>query len=617
MDKDSYVLDLIQLINQNKEYNLALVAVSRKYHFNLNKGEISQIYLNLVQTKRIKSDQKLDSIFMARQVRSSSGILPISLSLDGREFSCRYNCHYCPNERKEFGAEHDIARSYLSSEGTFKNGLISSFCPIRQTIRRLLELESMGHVPDKLEFIILGGTFHSYDKEYRYDFIRKIYYACNIYPHFSIRFEGKFSDEIKNWLKFKPYMNKDPLPEDLILQISTEIPMKSLITEQEINETNICARLIGLVLETRPDQITLKSIKELREYGCTRVQLGIQHLDPFVLKIINRGHTGVHACKAIKLLRENGFKVDGHLMPDLPGSTYETDRKLFELVFQGEEFQLDYCKIYPCLDVPYTEIRKWKQRYYDTYDDEQTQKVISLMEKRNYQGLEYLAQSLDMPLKDILVWKPRSETDYKGFLNLIAYGISLVPEWTRINRVQRDFPESTTKNNNLGFLSENIQTNEQQKCMNVLKENGGICKDIRSREIRSESVDPSEAKILVKRYIANDGEEYFISIETTKYILGLIRLRLDHSDEVLDILKGCAKIRELHVYGLIQATHDEDHSVSNSQHKGFGKKLIAEAERIAKDNGYQKMAIISGVGVRGYYRNLGYTLQQTYMIKDL
>lgn len=580
----------------NKRFETCTIKARQKFKYQLRKGEIHRICLeNNINTKFL-------SLFMDRSVRSSSGILPISVSLEGKSFSCRYNCHYCPNESTANGAKYDIARSYLSSEGTFKNGIIEDFCPIRQTLRRLIQLESMGHIIDKMEFIVLGGTFHSYDPNYRNEFVQKLYYACNIFPDFSVTFNGKYSNLTREFLTQKPFLNKISIKELYEKVESREL--MSLQEEQEINENMKFSRMIGLVLETRPDQINLGTIKELRKLGCTRIQLGIQHLDHFVLDLVNRQHYADKTRKAIKYLRENGFKVDGHLMPDLPGSSEEQDKRLFQEVFQGEDYQLDYCKIYPCLDVPFTEIRKWKERD----SDPEVEEAIKL---RSMQKLSIIANSRGKEIKDILVWRPRSETNYSEFLETIKYGMSIVPPWVRINRVQRDFPEASNNNNQLGFVSKNIQTNEKQKV-------SGSEVDIRSREIRG-NLPNGTPRLMIRKYTASEGIEYFISYEIlnkespdNSTLLGLLRLRLDNAEWVCKEIRGTAKIRELHVYGILSNS-----TKGNAQHRGIGKKLMAIAERLAFQNGYETISVISGVGVRNYYRSLGYQLKGTYMVKEL
>jgi ELP3 family radical SAM enzyme/protein acetyltransferase len=372
-----------------------------------------------------------------------------------------------------------------------------------------------------------------------------------------------------------------------------------LIAEQYLNTKAPACRTIGMVCETRPDRIHRYSLTELRKLGCTRVQIGIQTDNDQVLANINRGHKVDKSIKANREIRDNGFKIDGHIMPDLPGTTLDIDYAMVNRVFRGNDLQLDYCKIYPCLDLPFTKIRK---------------------------------------MKESGEWKPIAETRFPEFLDFLAYTMSIVPPWTRINRVQRDFPEASIKNNGLGYVSETIRTNLQQIVTQHMEKKGMACYDIRSREVRNAIIDTqlSRAKLYIRTYRANDGTEFFISVEIpntnvfddTK-LLGLCRLRIPDFEftekeripyHYLPVYRNkqerIARIRELHVYGNIASlTRD-----GNSQHRGIGKFLMHTAESIAQRFKCTLVTVISGVGVRDYYEHLGYTLdtnEDQYMIKPL
>ena len=150
--------------------------------------------------------------------------------------------------------------------------------------------------------------------------------------------------------------------------------------EQAINQNAKC-HIVGITLETRPDQINIAEINRFRRYGCTRVQLGVQHTDNQILDIINRRHHVEHSIKAIRMLKEHGFKVDIHIMPDLPGTNPELDKEMMLDIFTTPHFQPDYLKIYPCLDVQYTEIRKWKQngRWKPYAEEDSGKKLIDVI----------------------------------------------------------------------------------------------------------------------------------------------------------------------------------------------------------------------------------------------
>jgi elongator complex protein 3 len=355
-----------------------------------------------------------------------------------------------------------------------------------------------------------------------------------------------------------------------------------------------------------PDQLNKKSLLRKRKMGCTRIQLGLQHVDDAILRYNNRGHSVSKSVFAIACARDACFKVDGHLMPDLPGSSYEKDIEMFEKVFSGTEFQLDYCKIYPCLDLPYTLTREWKKSGQ---------------------------------------WKPLAEHDFGRFLALIRFALVRTPPWTRINRVHRDFPEASEKNSYLGFVSENIKSNLQQYIKKELEKNGENCYDIRSREIKNQfPIDfMQRAKTFIRTYRANNGTEFFLSVEIPRQspkhfddaiLIGLLRLRL--TDYHVTLLQGrharpplhqlpefinrpVALIRELHVYGLLQMSK-ENSGQAAPQHIGVGRYLMALAERIAYTFNFDELCVISGVGVRNYYRKLGYTLSNgegEYMMKKI
>jgi ELP3 family radical SAM enzyme/protein acetyltransferase len=581
-----------------------------------SKSDIAKIYESLVAKKSLPSNFIFETLLTTNVVRSSSGVLPISVALDGRVSSCLYGCSYCPNECVSNGAPQDMARSYLSSEGTFIRGLISDFNIVQQVIRRLAELEVMGHLPDKCEFIALGGTFECFPKEYRLMFSLSIFYACNMYNYISLRFNGSHKHLLENWISGKPFLLNAPLSTELLMGVNDIRPIPSteglsiseiyelIKKEQDINTKSKCGRIIGLVLETRPDRINRFSLIDMRKLGSTRIQLGIQHTDNYVLDYNNRGHHVEASIKANKFVRDGGFKIDGHIMPDLPGTTLELDYEMVHTVFEGDQLQLDYCKIYPCLDLPYTDIRKWKE-----------------------EG----------------TWKPIAENNFKDFITLMCHTLSIVPPWTRINRVQRDFPEANEKNNGLGYVSDNIKTNLQQIVTAEMKKRGLDCIDIRSREIRNTIVESrlDNTKLYIRTYRANEGTEFFISAEIPSaknetesftdnaILLGLCRLRIPDYEftakernphHYLPVYRNkvnrISRIRELHVYGNIASTVKS----GNSQHRGVGKFLISVAENISRMYGCDLVTIISGVGVRDYYEHLGYTLdsnEDQFMIKFL
>lgn len=542
--------EIYRLLQQLVQYNYTTPREWQAQLYSLSKGKkkvpgksiLTTCYQELKKQGLIQENKNLEKFIRHKQVRSQSGVLVITIVMKPDKFSCPFDCYMCPDERKENGAEVDMPRSYLSTEPAEMRAMEVDFDTVKQFRSRMTCLEKNGHEPDKAEIIVLGGTFSTYPRSYQQEFIRDIYFAANTY----------FDLE-----------ERQPL---------------SIEDEQTINETSKC-HIVGITLETRPDQINKSEIERFRRYGCTRVQLGVQHTNNDILDIINRKHHIEDSQKAIQMLKQSGFKVDIHIMPDLPGTTPELDKKMMDDIFKSPDYQPDYLKIYPCLDVQYTKIREWKK----------TGK-----------------------------WKPYAEEENGEKLkDVILYAKRLIPQWMRVNRVQRDFPPSNEANKFVGYVSNNIRTNLRQEVLKELEKEGRTCQCIRCREIKSQETDTSKAIITTQIYPASNGIEHFISFNTPdmKYLYGFIRLRFNNSN-TLDYLKDMALIRELHVYGDVKRVNQKvvDDKV---QHIGFGKRLIYRAESIAWKNGYRKIAIISAVGTRDYYRKMGYHLENTYMVKNL
>ncbi|MEA3453111.1 MAG: tRNA uridine(34) 5-carboxymethylaminomethyl modification radical SAM/GNAT enzyme Elp3 [Patescibacteria group bacterium] len=327
-------------------------------------------------------------------------------------------------------------------------------------------------------------------------------------------------------------------------------------------------RIIGITIETRPDFIDKKEIKRLRELGVTRVELGVQSIYNNILKLNERGHNIGATIEATKLLKDAGFKICYQMMPNLLGSNVKKDIKMFGELFSNSDFCPDYLKIYPC------------------------------------------ALLKEAPLYN--VWKTGDYKPYttKQLLSLLIKIKQLIPYYCRIQRIIRDIPssyivEGGTKISNL-----------RQMITKISKEEGWRCKCIRCREIK-EKYDPKEKLYLFRiDYDASDGKEIFLSFENKNrtHLFSLLRLRIP-GQTVLPVLKNAAIIRELHTYGQLVPVSGNEKA---AQHKGLGKKLMKEAEKIAKKEfHFKKIAVISGVGVKNYYRKLDYRLKDTYMIKTI
>lgn len=496
-------------------------------------------------------DTQFKYILTKKKGKSNSGVVvitvltaahPIYTDKDGNQkktaFSCAWDCHYCPNEKAHAGNNYvDQPRSYLFNEPAVMRANDNNFDAILQFNARVKTLLNLGHLVDKIELLILGGTWCSYPKEYQEQFITKLYYAANTF----------YDNDIKR-------------------------PMQSLEEEITRNETAML-HIIGLTLETRPDTITLDEIKNFRRYNATRIQLGVQHTENSVLKKINRGHNIEAAFEAIRMLKENGYKVDIHIMPNLPGSSYEMDKLMMEQVLHDDRLQADQLKIYPCAVVPFTKIKQW------------------------YEEGSYV------PYGDDLLFQLLKDFKQK------------IQAYKRLNRIIRDIPSSYISG---GYSDKSVSM--RQTLQADMKKNNWKCRCIRCREIADNKINIQDVELKKLYYRSSEGDEYFISFETDKYLIGFVRLRINSNPDtknLLPVLKDAALIRELHVYSNVSCVGTGDANHLSMQHRGFGRRLVEEAENIATQNNIYKVAIISGTGVREYYRKLGYTLQDTYMVKHL
>lgn len=479
-----------------------------------------------------------------KKVRSQSGILEVAIMTSPGNFSCDYDCYYCPNQK-------DMPRSYIKEEPAVKRAAANDFDPVKQFYDRATTYSLNGHDVDKIELIILGGTWSSYPYDYQKEFIRDLYFAANTF-----------------------YLNNEDKDR---VRLSIE-------EEQEINENSMC-HIIGLTLETRPDSITPEELIRFNHFGVTRVQLGIQHTDNKILKKINRQSTVEDSMNAIKLLKNCGFKIMIHIMPNLPYSSPEKDMIMFERIISSHDLQADEWKIYP------TSVT--------TTSSKDIEEVNTVIEKW-YKDGKYVPYSTD-ELYDVLI-----------------YAKTRVPRWIRIARIFRDIP--------LPNITGGADVpNMRQVIKNIMETMNEECHCIRCREIK-DRISNNIIKLKKEQYNSSDGIEYFITaekeIEGKSYITGFLRLRISnnagYNDKKLFMpqLYKCALIRELHVYGNLQSCYNKN-NLSNTQHYGLGKELIKYAEYIAYNEGMKKIAITSGVGVRNYYRKQGYYLKDGYMIKTL
>ncbi len=525
--------------------------ISKKYKIDsLLNSQILEVYRDLASTRLLPrgfNRDLWDHLLRKRSVRTMSGIAPVAVLT--KSYPCPGNCAYCPNIP-------DVPVSYLPNEPAVMRAIACGFDPYKQVVLRLNSLENNGHQPNKIELIVIGGTWSYLPIKYKYWYILNCFRGANdfgkIQEDKSIKSQLESVDNSKlKILKSILGRLKTPYAKNMSLQDLK----KALASEQKKNETAEY-KIIGITLETRPDYINDIELLQMRNLGCTRVEIGVQAPDDEILKLNNRGHGVKEIATATKLLRDYGFKVTYHLMPALPGATPAKDLELFALLFNDERFQPDQIKFYPTVVTEGSLLHKWwLEGKYIPYSDHDLQELI---------------------------------IKCKG----------LVPKYVRIIRLIRDIPGES-------ILAGNKITNLRQ----VMQQQGVKCDCIRCRESKEISY-VKDFKINIEKYEAAGGMEYFISADSLdgKTLYGFCRLRLS-ADSVIAL----AMIRELHVYGELMPVGGG----KKTQHQGLGKILLLAAEKIAKDLDVSKMAIISGVGARGYYRKTGYKLKETYMFKGL
>ena len=506
----------------------------------VKKSFIVYIYQKLVKENILPNDPQFWLYIQKSPARNVSGVNSFALLLsphpNGQAFSCKHNCYYCPDESRKNGADDDMPRSYLKNEPAVARGFQNGWDPYNQMMNRMNSLLMQGHEVDKLELIIEGGTYTEFPKSYLETFHRDVFYSANTF------------------YDIEPKREPLELAEEIFINKTTKV------------------RIIGICIETRPDAIDDDWIKFFRNTGTTRIQLGVQHTNNKLLKKINRGHTFEQAVECIKYLKNNCFKVDIHLMPDLPGSTPELDKEMFDIIYNSSVIQPDQTKIYPCEVVPWTVIKQWHE----------TGKYI-----------------------------PYSDTDPKSLVDVITYAMTICPPWVRIPRIVRDIPLTYISGGN--------------KCMNMrqviddgLKKSEKLSGDIRSREIgRHLEYNIFDSKYIVRKYEGSEATEYFISLESSdkKVIFGFLRLRIPPKNHapVYSSIKNTGLVRELHVYNNIVPV-GENKKIS-TQHLGTGKTLVKLAEYISWFYGLEGVSVITGEGVREYYHKRGYESIQSYAVK--
>jgi elongator complex protein 3 len=433
-----------------------------------------------------------------------------------------------------------MPKSYLPDEPGAMRAVEHQFDPYAQVRSRITQLESLGHPTDKIELLILGGTWSSYKREYQEWFVKRCFDAMNFSHH-----EGHQLHEVDQG----------------------EGSAVNLPKVHSINETTH-HRNVGLVIETRPDEITPDEIRWLRHLGVTKVQMGAQSLDDHILEMNKRGHDVECTRRATALLRAAGFKIVLHWMPNLHGATPQSDREDFARLWN--DFCPDEIKIYPNQLLANAELYEyWQRGEFKPYTTEE-------------------------------------------LIDLIADIKPTIPRYCRVNRVIRDIPSTNV-------VEGNRRTSLRQDVQDELKKRGTKCQCVRCREVKAKSVSAESLKLDDLVYQAGAAEEHFISYVTPDdKLAGFVRLSLPQEGSpqtgIAD-LDGAALIREVHVYGQSLPVGAEKQGAA--QHAGLGTRLLEEAEHVAIANGFKRMAVISAVGTRGYYLGRGFERGELYLTKKL
>ena len=493
----------------------------RRYPLPNGEGFLGKHLLVAVYRQHIKSGEwKPDPALLARirmkPMRTLSGVTTVTVLT--KPYPCPGHCIFCPTDVR-------MPKSYLPDEPGAMRALHHNFDPYDQVAARIDALESIGHPTDKIELLVLGGTWNAYRKDYQEWFIHRCLDAMN------------------------------------------EQGTATLSDAQLFNET-ANHRNVGLVVETRPDQINLQEIEWMRSLGVTKVQMGAQSLDDHILEINKRGHTVADTKKAVTLLRAAGFKIVLHWMPNLLGATIESDKEDFTKLWQG--LDPDEIKIYPTQLLKNAELYNyWKRGEYKPYTTDQ-------------------------------------------LIDLIADIKPTIPRYCRVNRIVRDIPSENV-------VEGNKRTSLRQDVQRELARRNTHCQCIRCREVRSQKIDPKHLQLDDLVYQAEFAEEHFLSYVTRQdKLAGFLRLSLPlpQSPQIgFDDLMGAAIIREVHVYGQSLLVGEEQQGAA--QHAGFGSKLINTAKQIARQKGYQRLAVISAIGTRQYYLKRGFKRGKLYLIQEL
>jgi elongator complex protein 3 len=344
--------------------------------------------------------------------------------------------------------------------------------------------------------------------------------------------------------------------------------LEDVIAENETADV----RNVGTTFETKPDWCGPEQIDRMLDLGGTKVEVGVQTTYERINREMHRGHGVQASIDANRRLRDAAFKVGFHMMPGQPGMTREMCLEDFRQLFADPRYRPDYLKIYPTLVVRGTRTYDmWRRDEFDPLDNDEA-------------------------------------------ADLIAEVMGLIPKYTRLQRVQRDIPADHI---DAGVWKSNLRQLAERRA----DERGITPRDVRAREVGHNDADPDPERVELDEltYEAAGGTERFLSFEdpAADLLIGFCRLRFP-GDPVRRELEDAALVRELHVYGSEAGIREDRDGEGDWQHRGYGRRLLERAEELAAEAGYEKLSVISGIGVRRYYREkLGYRQDGPYVSKRL
>lgn len=576
--------------------------------------QLLKLYNNFVKQWKISKSTDIENVLKKRAIRSMSGIVPIQVLT--KPYFCPWKCIFCPTDVT-------MPKSYINTEPGAMRALLNQFDPIKQVYNRLLSLTITWHATDKIEMIVLWWTWDVYPQEYKHDFIKSLYDACNTFDEFYSQIEVDADN---------PKAAKFTINDNLDIKYST-----TLEEAQNINE-NSNHRIIGLTLETRPEFVTDKNCMLWRELWVTRIEMWVQSLFEDVLEANKRWNTLDQIKNAFHKLRQYWFKISTHFMPGLYKSTLQKDIDTFKIAYEDPHYKPDEIKFYPTSVIPNTELYDlYLKGEYKPMNDEDIEKVIYEVKTKYippYTRIKRLIR--DIPSTEIVAGS--NVTNLRQIvMDKISKQFSQDPK-VRTNQYSRlieNFNDKVNSLEQLYDLLKNYDFDDETTTTFVLwwkinadSNRNFICLCTRCREIRNKienwnskienNIDTNDI-IVIRKYISSVWTEFFISFEDTLwYLYGFTRLLLPKQSESIDVewlWKHTAIIRELHVYW--QLAKIWEWSENKTQHKWIWTQLMEISETISKLIWYQKLSVISGIWVRGYYKKLWFNLEWTYMVKDL